>query len=96
MGIARQRICFIKQFKMNLFFDTPFSFLNELVARCEDKIGKTVPSLLSMTLALRPRAILKTSGTVFRNMEITPLSESLNRLHITIRDVFPRTILRFL
>ena len=28
-------------------------------------LGKTVPSVLSTSLGLRPRAVLKTSGTVF-------------------------------
>ena len=30
-------------------------------------LGKTVPSVLSAALGLRPRAVLKTSGTVFPN-----------------------------
>ena len=29
------------------------------------RIGKTVPSVLSTALGLRPRAVLKTTGTVF-------------------------------
>ena len=33
-------------------------------------LGKTVPSLLSTALGLRPRAVLKTSGTVFPNTDL--------------------------
>jgi len=33
-------------------------------------LGKTVPSVLSTTLGLRPRAVLKTSGTVFPNTDL--------------------------
>ena len=32
--------------------------------------GKTVPSLSSMALGLRPRAVLETSGTVFPNTDL--------------------------
>ena len=32
--------------------------------------GKTVPSVLSTALGLRPRAVLKTSGTVFPNTDL--------------------------
>ena len=33
-------------------------------------LGKTVPSVLSMALGLRPLAVLKTSGTVFPNTDL--------------------------
>ena len=33
-------------------------------------LGKTVPSVLSTTLGLRPRAVSKTSGTVFPNTDL--------------------------
>ena len=33
-------------------------------------LGKTVPSVSSTTLDLRPRAVLETSGTVFRNTDL--------------------------
>ena len=33
-------------------------------------LGKTVPSVLSTALGLRPRAVLKTSGTVFPNTDL--------------------------
>ena len=33
-------------------------------------LGKTVPSVFSTALGLRPRAILKTSGTVFPNTDL--------------------------
>ena len=33
-------------------------------------LGKTVPSILGMALGLRPRAVLKTSGTVFPNTDL--------------------------
>ena len=32
-------------------------------------MGKTVPSVLGTALGLRPRAVLKTSGTVFPNTD---------------------------
>ena len=34
------------------------------------RIGKIVPSVLGTALALRPRAVLKTSGTVFPNTDL--------------------------
>ena len=34
------------------------------------RIGKTVPSVLSTDLGMRPRAVLKTSGTVFPNTDL--------------------------
>ena len=33
-------------------------------------LGKTVPSVLSTALSLRPRAVSKTSGTVFPNTDL--------------------------
>ena len=33
-------------------------------------LGKTVPSVLSTALGLRPRAVSKTSGTVFPNTDL--------------------------
>ena len=33
-------------------------------------LGKTVPSVSSMALGLRPRAVLETSGTVFPNTDL--------------------------
>ena len=33
-------------------------------------LGETVPSVLSTDLGLRPRAVLKTSGTVFPNTDL--------------------------
>ena len=33
-------------------------------------LRKTVPSVLSTALGLRPRAVLKTSGTVFLNTDL--------------------------
>ena len=33
-------------------------------------LGKTLPSVLSTALSLRPRAVLKTSGTVFPNKDL--------------------------
>ena len=33
---------------------------------------KTVPLVLSTALGLRPWAVLKTSGTVFSHMDLTP------------------------
>ena len=33
-------------------------------------LGKTVPSVLGTALGLRPRAVLKTSGTVFPNTDL--------------------------
>jgi len=33
-------------------------------------LGKTVPSVLSTAWGLRPRAVLKTSGTVFPNTDL--------------------------
>ena len=33
-------------------------------------LGKTVPSVLSTALSLRPRAVLKTSDTVFPNTDL--------------------------
>ena len=33
-------------------------------------LGKTVPSVLSTARGLRPRAVLKTSGTVFPNTDL--------------------------
>jgi len=33
-------------------------------------LGKTVPSVLSTALGMRPRAVLKTSGTVFPNTDL--------------------------
>ena len=39
-------------------------------ARRPGELGKTVPSVLSTTLGLRPRAALKTSDTVFPNTDL--------------------------
>jgi len=33
-------------------------------------LGKTVPSVLSTALGMRPRAVLKTSGSVFPNTDL--------------------------
>ena len=33
-------------------------------------LGQTVPSVLSTALGMRPRAVLKTSGTVFPNTDL--------------------------
>ena len=33
-------------------------------------LGETVPSVLGTALGLRPRAVLKTSGTVFPNTDL--------------------------
>ena len=33
-------------------------------------LGKTVPSVLGTALGLRPRAVRKTSGTVFPNTDL--------------------------
>ena len=33
-------------------------------------LGKTVPSVSSTALGLRPRAVLETSGTVFPNTDL--------------------------
>ena len=45
--------------------------INTLIAGLGRSIlGKTVPSGLSTALGLRPRAVLKTSGTVFPNTDL--------------------------
>ena len=33
-------------------------------------LGKTVPSVLTTALGMRPRAVLKTSGTIFPNTDL--------------------------
>ena len=33
-------------------------------------LGKTVPSVLTTALGMRPRAVLKTTGTVFPNTDL--------------------------
>ena len=42
-------------------------------------LGKTVPSVLGTALSLRPRAVLKTSGTVFPN---TDRPSSANNIYV--------------
>ena len=45
--------------------------INTLFARLgRSVLGKTVPSVLSTACGLRPRAVLKTSGTVFPNTDL--------------------------
>jgi len=45
--------------------------INTLFAGLSQSVlGKTVPEVLSTALGLRPRAVLKTSGTVFPNTDL--------------------------
>ena len=44
-------------------------------------LGKTVPSVSSTTLDLRPRAILETSGTVFPNTDRPRAVNNINLLY---------------
>ena len=50
-----------------LFYKLKNSYM--LFAGREVRIGKTVPEVMSTARGLRPRAVLKTKGTVFPNMD---------------------------
>ena len=69
------------RFELNFFnkkFNTKVAFkavpkkkINTLFAVVgRSVLGKTVPLVLSTALGLRPRAVLKTSGTVFPNTDL--------------------------
>ena len=51
-------------------------------------LGKTVPSVSSTALGLRPRAVFETSGTVFPN---TDRPRPVNNIHLLYQEISRQT-----
>ena len=60
---------------MLVFFSKHFASFQKIIKTLftslgRSLLGKIVPSVLRTVLGLRPRAVLKTSGTVFPDMDL--------------------------